>query len=318
VNITIGVADPERDYPRAAEILQTFERQSVTADTLKEWDAETQPGTIRRRCVGVDENGTIVGYSAVVHNSWMADGMFILSVVTDPPGRKQGIGTQLYDEAQDFAFAHCGRTLTTEVLDSDAESLRFAEKRGFKLWRHLFESVRDLRLSTFDERPFAGIIETLQAQGIRFFSLADAGSTTGALRKLWAVNYQAALDDPASSGTFPGFEEFQHIVTNGAWFRPEGQLLAAEGEKYVGLSAVGYFADSNSAYNMMTGVLPDYRGRKIAQALKLLTIRVAKSWDADYIRTNNDSQNAPMLAINRKLGYVPQPGLYRLMKTIEG
>ncbi|HEY7850574.1 MAG TPA: hypothetical protein VIC27_10950, partial [Ktedonobacterales bacterium] len=29
-------------------------------------------------------------------------------------------------------------------------------------------------------------------------------------------------------------------------------------------------------------------------------------------RTNNDSQNAPMLAVNRKLGYQPQPGFYRM------
>jgi hypothetical protein len=33
----------------------------------------------------------------------------------------------------------------------------------------------------------------------------------------------------------------------------------------------------------------------------------------DYIRTNNDSQNAPILAINRKLGYTAEPGGYRMI-----
>jgi hypothetical protein len=28
---------------------------------------------------------------------------------------------------------------------------------------------------------------------------------------------------------------------------------------------------------------------------------------ARYPRTNNDSQNAPMLVVNRKLGYRPEP-----------
>lgn len=134
-----------------------------------------------------------------------------------------------------------------------------------------------------------GLKGPLQSQGICFFSLADAGNTTEALRKLWEVNYRVALDSRFER-TFPNFEEFQHITSNGAWFRPEGQLLAADGESYVGLSAVGYFADSNSAYNRPhRGHGRIIRGRKIALALlKLMTIRVAKKWGAGYIRTNND------------------------------
>ena len=31
------------------------------------------------------------------------------------------------------------------------------------------------------------------------------------------------------------------------------------------------------------------------------------------IRTNNDSENAPILTVNRKLGYVPEPGFYTLL-----
>lgn len=33
---------------------------------------------------------------------------------------------------------------------------------------------------------------------------------------------------------------------------------------------------------------------------------------ASITRTNNDSRNAPMLAINQKWGYQPQPGKYYL------
>jgi hypothetical protein len=54
----------------------------------------------------------------------------------------------------------------------------------------------------------------------------------------------------------------------------------------------------------------------LAQALKSLSIRFAKEFGADYIITHNDSQNAPMLAVNRKLGYQPLPGVYRLVKQL--
>jgi RimJ/RimL family protein N-acetyltransferase len=67
---------------------------------------------------------------------------------------------------------------------------------------------------------------------------------------------------------------------------------------------------------MITGVDRMYRGRKIALALKLLAIRWAIEKGASCIVTDNDSQNAPMLAINRKLGYVPRPGIFRLTRQL--
>lgn len=45
-------------------------------------------------------------------------------------------------------------------------------------------------------------------------------------------------------------------------------------------------------------------------------IRCANEKGASYIVTDNDSQNAPVLAINRKLGYVPRPGIFRLIKHL--
>ena len=65
---------------------------------------------------------------------------------------------------------------------------------------------------------------------------------------------------------------------------------------------------------MHTGVFKEYRGRKIALALKLLATRYARLLGATFIRTNNDSQNAPILAINKKMGYTPEPGWFKWVK----
>ena len=59
-----------------------------------------------------------------------------------------------------------------------------------------------------------------------------------------------------------------------------------------------------------------HRGRGIAQALKVRGIMWAKIQSMPIIRTDNDSLNAPMLAVNRKLGYRPEVGFYKLVQPV--
>jgi hypothetical protein len=44
---------------------------------------------------------------------------------------------------------------------------------------------------------------------------------------------------------------------------------------------------------------------------------LAKKEGMSTIRTNNDSENAPMLAVNGKLGYIPEPGFYTLRCVLD-
>jgi GNAT superfamily N-acetyltransferase len=240
---------------------------------------------------------------------------FWIEAVVAPEFRRRGIGARLYDDALAFARAQGAMRLECEVRDHEPAWLKFAQARGFEIDRHVFDSTLDL--ATFDDARFAGVIEAVQAQGIRFFTLADVGNTEENQRKLYELNKRNSLDIPGSEGTFPRFEDFQKFVFGGSWFRAEGQILAADGERWVGLGAVGYFENTNSTCNMHTGVLKEYRGRKIALALKLLAIRYSRTLGAARLRTDNDSQNAPILAINRKLGYAPEPGVYRCLKGLE-
>jgi hypothetical protein len=43
----------------------------------------------------------------------------------------------------------------------------------------------------------------------------------------------------------------------------------------------------------------------------------ATACGAVLLRTDNDSQNAPILAINKKLGYKAEPGWYKWEKVLE-
>ncbi len=58
----------------------------------------------------------------------------------------------------------------------------------------------------------------------------------------------------------------------------------------------------------MTGTARAARGRGVATAIKRAMILWARDEAGlTALRTTNEERNAPMLAINRKLGYRPKP-----------
>ena len=315
MKITLRDVDLDTDLHQVAALISAAEPEPVTAAMVRDREARRGPGAVRAWRVAVADSGRIVGLSDTGRQPWQPAGHFGLRVIVGPAQREQGIGGRLYEEALAFARAHGATRLETTIGDDDAASRRFVERRGFVVDRHIFESILDL--TAFDEDRFAGVVAAVAAGGIRFFSLADAGNTPEAQRRLYDLNRATALDQPGSAGSLAPFEEYARTVFGAAWFRPELQLLAADGDRWVGLAVVGYFAEHALAYNMMTGVARAYRGRKIAQALKLLAIERALRCGATVMRTNNDSANAVMLAINRKLGYMPAPGYLHVIKHID-
>ena len=97
---------------------------------------------------------------------------------------------------------------------------------------------------------------------------------------------------------------------------PDAVILALAGDEWVSYTALTSLGDPNMLNHFMTGVDRRYRGRKLALAVKLLSIRYARQHGIRYLETSNDSANAPMLAINEKLGYQRQQGVYTLIKSI--
>ncbi len=309
----IRAARSETDYKRILSLMNIDKLEPYTLSQHRHCLRE-EPGRIYRTQVAVNNQDEVIGYSEVVHESFYAPGRYYLWVVTHLDYLRRGIGSGLYCEAEVFALAHGARVLSTNVRDNNPAALAFAKHFGYTLDRHLFGSI--LNLDTFDETSFGECIPALNAAGIHFFSLAELGNTVNTRRKLYDVNTITALQIPGSNGETLSFEQFEQEVAGSEWFNPEGQILAVDGDQFIGLGAVRLYPESRSAENLMTGVFESYRGRKIALALKLLAIRYARLHGAKTIRTHNDSLNAPMLAINRKLGYQPQSGKYRLRKEI--
>lgn len=304
----------EDDAAAATDLLNLAASEPITVEQMRE--RIRQPATqFRVRVVAVDVTGRIVGYGQTARNEWNEPGLYWVHVVVPLAARRRGIGSHLYRAIRDALVARSATTLRAEARDQFPESLAFAQHHGFQIERQIFEST--LPLVDFDERPFIAALDAAQAGGFRFFTVADVGDTRDARREAHALEQVLARDVPGGSeaATRP-FEAYLHEVCEAPTYRADCQFVAATGEGdatlWVGLASLEYLAGNNAMYNGLTGVLPAFRGHGIAQALKLLAIRTARRYGAAYIRTNNDSLNAPMLAINRKFGYLPEAGYHRM------
>lgn len=304
--------DPNADLPRLAELTTAARREPVTADILAERERQAAPAIVQQRLVAVDADGWIAGFGKADREPWDSPGQVWLQLLVDPAARRQGIGAALYEALWPFLREHGAGRLEARARDDEPDSLRFAEARGFHIHRRSFKSTLDLE--RFDPAPFAGHVERLQAQGLRFFSFAETDGSEEARRRLYEVRMATARDDPAQEEDeeWP-YEQFVRDVFEASQFRPEGQVFAADVDRWIGIAAVGD-AEPGMMFNAFTGVRREYRGRGIALALKLLATDFARRAGVAGIRTNNDSENAPMLAINRRLGYVPEAGWYVLRK----
>ncbi len=290
----------ETDLPDIVRITNPYESHPISVDQMRGWFEYNPPGRVQRRLVSVNEQDAVTGYAGCVHETDAPAGQFAAWVIVDPDLRGLGIGSALWDVLLKELKALGATRLKNDVADNDPQNLAFAVRRGFAIDEHIFNF--ELDLTTFDETPFLADISALESQGIRFCTVADFPDTPETHRKLYDLNQHPL--------TFQGFED---RVIKAPWFNPEWQLLAVKGDEWVGMAPFSVFAETRTAYNLHTGVLPAYQGRKIATSLKVLAARYARQNGAERFITDNNLHNVPILAINRKMGYKRQRGKYTLV-----
>jgi GNAT superfamily N-acetyltransferase len=307
--MSIRPARVETDVPGISRVCLTCEPgSSDTEENIRDQFLRMSPGRIVHRLVELEEDA-VIGYCYIGHAAEMPARHFYIWIGVLPEHRCRGIGTALWNAGLAFLRDQGATRLSSETLDNDPTGLAFAQQHGFTIDRNLFHSHLDLE--AFDEIPYLPIIAQLEAQGIRFCTLADLPESSDTNDAFCELNLACVRDIPGEVwdfSTYPAF--FQERILGARWFRREGNILAMDGEAWVGFATVSLNPEKHSAYNSTTGVIRPYRGRKIALALKVLAARYARQQGALQIDTDNDSLNAPMLSINRKMGYQQEGGKY--------
>ena len=304
----IKTADLElRDFGADdADALLPLRNQFQPADdALELWQQrDSSPDQRQRVFQTAWLEGRIVGFVRMVESS--AD-VLNLSLAVRDESRGQGIGSRLWEHLRVRAQSFPALIWQTGLRDPSVAALRFLEERGFVVRERSVYS----RLS-LPAIPNLELTRRLERQGYRFCTLQAAGDTSANREKLYWLVRETVMDDPGFEGDFETLDEFEQMADAWYWSEAETRYLALHGDEWVALS--GQHPKPNQAFIEagLTGVIKTHRGRGLAQAVKLMANADAFRRGYSEVRTNNDSRNAAILAVNRKLGFKPVAEFVRL------
>jgi RimJ/RimL family protein N-acetyltransferase len=292
--------------------------EPISASELRDWYERKLPDDIHLR-VAEGDSGERFGFHCLYRYHAGEQVRFRFYLIVEPVCRRRGIGTELYERLEEIARSFKADGITTDIRDNSPECRRFAEARGFVEKSHDIQMMLDL--ASFKDEPYKAAIAALTTQGFNFTNMEELGNDAEAQRKLFELNNSVTATQPGHDGipSWESCEEFQRTVCQMSWYKPAGQMVVIDTSsgEWIAMSAITRFENADHAYNLFTGVDPRYRGRKLGQSIKALALCYARDkLGVDRVRTNHNADNAPMIAIDGKLGYVQIPGTYRMEKAL--
>jgi RimJ/RimL family protein N-acetyltransferase len=126
-------------------------------------------------------------------------------------------------------------------------------------------------------------------------------------RAAHAIHCETRADIPGEPFQPPTFEDWIEPIHDGE--RPAASIhLALDDDVVIGICTTSIAAgDTERAHTGFSGVARTHRGRGIAPALKAQQIAWCRAAGFIELETVNHADNAPMRAINERMGFVDQP-----------
>jgi len=263
------------------------------------WEDATYPGQVWRYLAWLDGEAIGTCTTGRLHIHPPNHPRFYLGAWVLPAHRRRGAGTALYRAASAAARSAGKSGFQAWVSEDVADGVRFLLAHGFEVTGR--DKVVALDLRGLDAPALA------PPRGIRLVTLAERPDL---IADVHAAALEAFPSIPSTTPIQPGpLDEFVATAVEGVGMAQDAFVLALDeptGEVagYANLKLAA--ASSTLAYHHMTAVRPAYRGRGVATAMKRATIAWAIRAGLEELRTGNDERNAPMRAVNAKLGYRPR------------
>jgi GNAT superfamily N-acetyltransferase len=279
------------DAPAAAELLALVNPEFVTTADGTRHDMTTSPPEALRRWWCAEDDGQLVGWSSaglVVETS--EPGAAWIRVIVNPAYRKRGLGGELLSVAERHA-ASIGAIRLHAWSRGDDATATFARSRGYAQ-----TSSNDTLV--VDPRTVAPPGQQAGVELLPFTAFEHDPSP------IHHVDTVSVLDEPGELT----FDELPlDLWLDNFWGHPLLDREASAVALVDGVPATVTFLQTNRdagrGTNNGTGTLPDYRGRGLATLAKRASLSRAAELGITAVYTGNDVTNAPMQAINRKLGY---------------
>ena len=305
MNTTVRLARAS-DYPAIASLLNALddEDHQVEAGELERLDERwVRHDAAFRRGVGVTD-GVIVatGYVCAAWGGRTEPGRYWVNIAVPPDRPRHAIDVAVFEELCS-TVGEPARELWTCLREDHAGHLTYLERCGFT---ERFRSWgAHLKLDSFDPSRWAGLAERLASAGVRLVLYRGLHGDPDRDSKLMAL--QDALEEdvvhfepivPKRSSDIIGPETISEALIVAVV--PDGS--------YVGLACLlGSQSDASIGCGL-TGVLPAYRRRGIATALKARTAEIAKRWGAVELNTGGGGgADAAIVRANRAIGFDIEP-----------
>ena len=282
--------DPEADADQVVELLLVTNPTIVTnaAEWLHRYHSVPERARLLSLVAEVDGRIVAVGAAGVIFFGGGGENGF-LNLQVHPDRRRQGIGSALYDRLRAHLL-EVGVKNAASMFDESPEGIAFATRRG---WRE----ERAETQSTLDPRT----VTTAPPPGVELVPAAELDP-----HELHRIDEEATRDMPSlvPIDAIP-YDEWLEFVWDSPLFTREGSYGAVVDGRVAAISFLTANQEHGRAFNMFTATGREYRGRGLALAVKLASTRWAAEHGITQLVTTNDETNAPMLAINRRLGYQP-------------
>ncbi|MFG1659303.1 GNAT family N-acetyltransferase [Micromonospora chersina] len=248
-----------------------------------------------------EADGQVVGWVSAYRNiqTSAANVGEISTLHVHPAHRLRGVGTALLDAA----LAHLRLLGAKRLLTwSQPGSLPFARRHGFT-------PSRELRYSALDLRPAPPMPEP--PPGVRLVPAADVDP-----REVHRVDAESSLDEPGDVPTDAlGYDVWHHEVWDNLGLDRDASTLAEVDGRLVAVSLVK--RDGDRMWSDFTGTVPEHRGRGLARLAKQAALHRAATSGVRTAYTSNDEANAPMLAVNARLGYRPVASQWSCLRDLD-
>jgi mycothiol synthase len=296
----IRLATTDEDLAALAAITNATTPEEPTTVEDMRWADATYPGGVRFLA---ERDGVPVGAATVgriyVQAATYPDLWGTLGVVAD--ARRQGIGSQLLDAIGRVA-ADQGKTgLQLRCREHRPEGIEFLAHRGFTE----YERQKAVRLELAGRTPPV----VAAPDGLELTSLAARPEL---VRGVHAVALATFADIPGGDGPMDvgDLAEFRARDVDKPGIPADAFIVAVEAgtDRVAGYASLQTLpGQPDVAWHDMTAVDRAWRGRGLATTMKLATIAWAIEHGLTALETGNDEANAPMRAVNARLGYQPLP-----------